>query len=56
MKLSNGLYRYDLEIDEDTHWSLVKLGAEHQMHHEQYAEEVLKGHVEQCKLDQQVTS
>jgi hypothetical protein len=55
MKQSNGLYRYDLEIDEDTHWALVKLAAEQQMYHEQYAEELLKAHVKQYTLDQQIT-
>lgn len=38
--------RYDLELDQDTHWGLVKLGAELRMHAESYAEEVLKAHVE----------
>jgi hypothetical protein len=38
--------RYDLELDQDTHWGLVKLGAELKMHAESYAEEVLKAHVE----------
>ena len=51
--MDNKLHRYDLEIDNDTHWALVKLGAEHQMHYEEYAEQVLKGHVEQYELDQQ---
>lgn len=51
--VDNKLHRYDLEIDDDTHWALVKIGAEHKMHYEQYAEEVLKAHVEQHKLDQQ---
>lgn len=37
---------YDLELDQDTHWGLVKLGAELRMHAESYAEEVLKAHVE----------
>lgn len=51
--MDNKLHRYDLDVDDDTHWALVKLGAEIKMHYEQYAEEVLKGHVEQYKLDQQ---
>lgn len=38
--------RYDLELDSDTHWGLVKLGAEIKMHQEDYAEQVLKAHVE----------
>lgn len=38
--------RYDLELDPDTHWGLVKLGAEIRMHPETYAEQVLKAHVE----------
>ena len=46
------LHCYDLEIDDDTHWELVKLGAEIKMHYENYAEHVLKTHVKQL-LDQQ---
>jgi hypothetical protein len=38
--------RYDLEIPEDTHWELVKLAADLRMHHEDYAQNVLIGHVE----------
>jgi hypothetical protein len=37
---------YDLEIPEDTHWELVKMAAELKMHHEDYAINVLIGHVE----------
>ena len=36
-----------LEIPEDTHWELVKLAADLKMHHEDYAQNVLIGHVEQ---------
>lgn len=46
--------RYDLELDQDTHWGLVKLGAELRMHAESYAEEVLKAHVEH-ELGKEVT-
>ena len=46
MMLSNGKYRYDIELDEDTHWMLVKLGAEIRMHQEDYAEQLLKSHCE----------
>jgi hypothetical protein len=38
--------RYDLEIPEDAHWELVKLAADLKMHHEDYAQNVLIGHVE----------
>jgi hypothetical protein len=38
--------RYDLEIPDDTHWELVKLAADLKMHHEDYAINVLIGHVE----------
>lgn len=51
--MDNKLHRYDLEVDDNTHWTLVRIGAEHKMHYEQYAEEVLKAHVEQYELDQQ---
>jgi hypothetical protein len=38
--------RYDLELPDDTHWELVKLAADLKMHHEDYAQNVLIGHVE----------
>ena len=38
---------YSLEIPEDTHWELVKLAADLKMHYEDYAQNVLIGHVEQ---------
>jgi hypothetical protein len=41
---------YDLELPEDTHWELVKLAADLKMHHEDYAQNVLIGHVE-AELD-----
>jgi hypothetical protein len=46
MQLHNGKHSYSLEIDEDTHWALVKLGAELRMHQEDYAEQLLKSHCE----------
>lgn len=47
--------RYDLDIPEDTHWALVKLAAELKMHQEDYAENVLIGHVER-ELDRQAAA
>ena len=38
--------RYELDIPEDTHWELVKLAADLKMHQEDYAINVLIGHVE----------
>jgi hypothetical protein len=38
--------RYDIEIPDDIHWELVKLAADLKMHHEDYAINVLIGHVE----------
>lgn len=46
--------RYDLEIPDDTHWELVKLAADLKMHHEDYAQNVLIGHVEQ-ELDRKAS-
>jgi hypothetical protein len=46
MMLHNGKHSYTLEIDEDTHWALVKLGAELRMHQEDYAEQLIKSHCE----------
>jgi hypothetical protein len=54
MVLSNGKYSLHLEIDEDTYWGLVKLGAEIKTDCETYAEHILLGHVE-SGLDQQTT-
>jgi hypothetical protein len=55
MMLSNGKYALHLEIDEDTYWGLVKLGAEIRTDHETYAENVLVGLVE-AELDKQATN
>jgi hypothetical protein len=52
MMLSNGKYALHLEIDEDTYWGLVKLGAEIRTDCETYAEHLLSGHVE-AELDKQ---
>ncbi len=46
MMLSNGKFKLDLELDEDTYWGLVKLGAEIKTDCETYAEHILIGHVE----------
>jgi len=47
--------RYDLEIPEDTHWELVKLAADLRMHPEDYAINVLIGHIEN-ELNQKITN
>jgi len=52
--MSKTTERYDLELNQNTHWGLVKLGAELRMHAESYAEEVLKAHVEH-ELGKQTT-
>ena len=46
MIFSNEKRKLDIELDENTYWSLVMLGAEIQMDHETYAEHILIGHVE----------
>ena len=46
MMLSNGKYSLHLEVDEETYWGLVKLGAEIKTDSETYAENILLGHVE----------
>mgnify|MGYP003348530486 CR=1 FL=1 len=50
-----GNKRYDLEVPEDTHWELVKLAADLKMHHEDYAQNILIGHVEQ-ELDRKAAA
>lgn len=54
MMLSNGKYTMHLEVDEETYWGLVKLGAEIKTDSETYAENILLGHV-QSELDREVT-
>ncbi len=53
MMLSNGKYSLQLEVDEDTYWGLIKLGAEIKTDCETYAENILLGHV-QTELDRKV--
>lgn len=55
MMLHNGKYSLHLEIDEDTYWSLIKLGAEIKTDCKTYAENLLLGHVE-AELDRQAAS
>jgi hypothetical protein len=55
MMLSNGKYTLHLEVNEDTYWGLVKLGAEIRTDCETYAENVLVGLVE-SELDKQTTN
>ena len=38
--------RYELYLDEDTHWNLVALGARSKMHFEDYAELVLTEYIQ----------
>ena len=52
MQLHNGKYTMHLEVDEDTYWGLVKLGAEIKTDSETYAENILLGHV-QSELDRE---
>ncbi len=46
MMLSNGKYSLHLEVDEDTYWGLIRLGADIRTDCETYAEHILIGHVE----------
>ena len=46
MQLNNGKYTMHLEVDEDTYWGLIKLGAEIKTDCETYAENILLGHVQ----------
>lgn len=45
--MTNTSHRYDLTIEDDAHWTLIKLGAEIRMDYETYAEKVLEAHAEQ---------
>lgn len=33
--------RYDIEIDDDTHWELVRIAAKNKQHHEDFVEQIL---------------
>jgi len=50
---SDGKFRYEVEVDPDTHWTLVVLGAGNRMHVEDYVELVLNEYV-QTVLDREV--
>jgi hypothetical protein len=52
MQLNNGKYTMHLEVDEETYWGLVRLGAEIKTDSETYAENILLGHV-QSELDRE---
>jgi hypothetical protein len=54
MILSNDKHQLHIEIDDNTFWKLVKLGAELKMHPEDYIEQVIITHVEH-ELDKQTT-
>ncbi len=34
-------HRYDIEVDEDTHWELVRMAATKRQHQEDYVEQLL---------------
>ena len=55
MMLPNGKYTMHLEVDEDTYWGLVKLGAEITTDCESYAENLISGHVE-SELDRETAN
>ena len=55
MQLHNGKYTMHLEVDEDTYWGLVRLGADIKTDCETYAENILLGHVE-SELDREATN
>lgn len=33
--------RYDIEVDDDTHWELVRIAARNKQHHEDFVEQIL---------------
>jgi len=49
---SDGKFRYEVELDPDTHWMLIALGARNRMHAEDYIEFVLNEYV-RTVLDQE---
>ena len=55
MMLPNGKYTMHLEVDEDSYWVIVKLGAEIRTDCESYAENILLGHIE-SELDREAAN
>jgi len=47
------MIRYDLELNEDTHWKLVQLGALKKMHQEDFVEELLTCVMEVLLMDEE---
>jgi len=46
------MIRYELELNEDTHWKLVQLGALKKMHQEDFVEELITSVMEALAMDE----
>lgn len=40
-QMHDGRFRYEIYLDEDSHWTLVSLAAGNRMHQEEYVEQIL---------------
>jgi len=48
--------RYDIEIDDDTHWELVRIAAKQKLHQEDFVENLLVEFVAECRAIHEATS
>ena len=51
MMLANGNYCYEIELDEDTYWALMKLCAVLRIQQKAYVEKVLKEHAQTIEFN-----
>ena len=48
--------RYDIEVDDDTHWELVRIAAKQKLHQEDFVEQLLVEFVAEWRAIHEVTS
>ena len=48
--------RYDIEVDDDTHWELVRIAARQKLHQEDFVEQLLVEFVAEWRAIHEVTS
>ena len=48
--------RYDIEVDDDTHWALVSIAAKQKLHQEDFVEQLLNEFVAEWRAIHEATS
>lgn len=48
--------RYDIEVDDDTHWELVRIAARQKLHQEDFVEQLIVEFVAEWRAIHEVTS